>query len=505
MRFEILFLAAASGIASAQKVVGSAYGFGAGTLVLSGNCLDESLLITFVGATGGGSIEPVTPTTNEELAGFLADETARVILLTKEFDFTGKALTGIGCDRKSCSVKDGGQLYLGDLSCSPGSDIVAVSSVAYNESTALSVGSNKSIIGVDGKGVIKGSGLTLTKNANNVIIQGVKITDINPGVVWGGDALELQGGNTKIWVDHCAFSKVGRQFIVSHYAGASATLSNNEFDGVTSTSASCNGNHYWTAMFIGEDEKFTLDKNYFHDVAGRAPKLGGKDYPGYFHAVNNYFENMKGHAFDAYTGANALVEGNAFVSVEQPSTEQTTTVNTFVANGGSACASALSRNCLANSVDATSGELYSGSSTGFFSEFAGIDVPTKLDAEEVAAYVKANAGPLGLAASPVESATSSIQPTTTFVSSTSNPAATTVSSKATPTSDLPGAPSTTLISSMRVSSVRVPVSSEISPTSTTRNEDTGCTTPPVVTVTAKETITVTVMEDAQRPIYSAYV
>ncbi|KAH7073478.1 pectin lyase fold/virulence factor, partial [Paraphoma chrysanthemicola] len=96
-------------------------------------------------------------------------------------------------------------------------------------------------------------------------------------------------GNTKIWVDHCKFSLIGRMFVVSHYDGASATLSNNEFDGVTTTSASCNGNHYWTMMMIGKNEKFTLDKNYFHNVSGRAPKLGQSGVTGYFHAVNNYF------------------------------------------------------------------------------------------------------------------------------------------------------------------------------------------------------------------------
>jgi pectin lyase len=222
MRFELVALLVAATSASAQKVVGTAYGFGAG-------------------ATGGGSAAAVTPTTNDELAKLLSDDVARTILITKEFDFTGKTATGAGCDRKSCSAKSGGQFYLGDLSCAPSDDNVAVSSITYDTAgtTALAVGSNKSILGVGGKGVIKGKGLSIKKNASNVIMQGVHITTINPGVVWGGDALDMQGGNTKIWIDHCKFSLIGRMFIVSHYDGASATLSNNEFDGVTTTSASC--------------------------------------------------------------------------------------------------------------------------------------------------------------------------------------------------------------------------------------------------------------------------
>ncbi|KAI4687402.1 hypothetical protein J4E81_008252 [Alternaria sp. BMP 2799] len=382
MRFEIIALLAAAATSSAQSVVGTAYGYGAG-------------------ATGGGKAAAVTPTSNEELEKYLSDDTERVILLNQQFDFTGKTTSGAGCDKTTCSAKSGGgQYYLGDLSCG-GSDMTPVSSITYDAGaeTALKVGSNKSILGVGGKGVIKGRGLSIAKDASNVIIQGVEFTTINPGVVWGGDALDMQGGNTKIWVDHCKFSLVGRMFVVSHYDGSEATLSNNEFDGVTTTSATCNDNHYWTMMMIGKTEKFTLDKNYFHDVSGRAPKLGQDGVNSYFHAVNNYFENMKGHAFDAYDGVSALVEGNAFVAVDQPNTEHAAGVTTFVSKGGDSCSSVFGRACLENSVDSSSGELSPGSSSGFIAKLGKIDVPEPMEASKVAAYVKANAGPANLGAS----------------------------------------------------------------------------------------------------------
>jgi pectate lyase len=382
MRFEILAVLAAVATSSAQSVVGTAYGYGAG-------------------ATGGGKAAAVTPTTNAELEKYLADDTARVIVLNKVFDFTGKKATGAGCDKSTCSAKSGGgQYYLGDLSCG-GSDMSPVSSIIYDTAgeTALKIGSNKSILGVGGKGVIKGKGVSINKGASNVIIQGVEFTNINPGVVWGGDALDMQGGNTKIWIDHCKFSLIGRMFIVSHYDGSSATLSNNEFDGVTTTSATCNKNHYWTIMMIGKNEKFTLDKNYFHDVSGRAPKLGQDGVSSTFHAVNNLFENMKGHAFDAYNGISALVEGNAFVAVSQPNTDHAATVPAFVSKAGNACSAPFGRACLENSVDSASGKLAPGSSTGFIAKLGKIDVPKPLAASQVAAYVKANAGPAKLGAS----------------------------------------------------------------------------------------------------------
>jgi pectin lyase len=408
MRFELLALVAAASTTSAQAVVGTAYGYGAG-------------------ATGGGSAAAVTPTTNDELVKYLSDDVARVIVLDKTFDFTGKTTTGAGCDKTTCSAKSGGgQYYLGDLSCG-GSDMTPVSSITYHSAgtTALPVGSNKSILGIGGKGVLKGKGLSIKKDASNVIIQGLEFTTINPGIVWGGDALDMQGGNTKIWVDHCKFSLTGRMFVVSHYDGSSATLSNNEFDGVTTTSATCNSNHYWTMMMIGKNEKFTLDKNYFHNVSGRARKLGQDGVNGYFHAVNNYFENMEGHAFDAYTGANTLIEGNAFVAVDQPSTEHAGTVSTFVSNGGSACSSAFGRNCLANNVDSTSGKLASGTTTDFVAKLGKIDVPAPMEASKVADYVKANAGPANLGAAS-EKAVVPTTPTPTPTKEAKRPVATSV-------------------------------------------------------------------------------
>jgi pectin lyase len=438
MRFELIALVAAAATTSAQSVIGTAYGYGAG-------------------ATGGGSAKAVTPTTIEELTGYLSDDTERVVLLTKTFDFTGEATSGAGCDKTTCSAKSGGgQYYLGDLSCG-GSDMTAVNSISYDAagSTPLKVGSNKSILGVGAKGVLKGKGLSIAKDASNVIIQGVEFTTINPDVVWGGDALDMQGGNTKIWVDHCKFSLVGRMFIVSHYDGSEATLSNNEFDGVTTASATCNDNHYWTMMMIGDTEKFTLDRNYFHNVSGRAPKLGQDGVDSYFHAINNYFEDMQGHAFDAYAGTNSLIEGNAFVAVDQPNTEHAAGIATFVTNGGDACSSVFGRACIENSVDSTSGKLATGSSTGFIANLGDIDVPDVLDASKVAAYVKANAGPANLgsdfsvgAVEEVAAATTSTKVAATTTKAAATSAAPAITSGTTTTKAAAGPATTTAAASV---------------------------------------------------------
>lgn len=51
------------------------------------------------------------------------------------------------------------------------------------------------------------------------------------------------------------------------------TCWNNEFDGVTSWSLSCNGQHYQT-LLLGLADWYTFEGNYLHDVFGCAPHVG---------------------------------------------------------------------------------------------------------------------------------------------------------------------------------------------------------------------------------------
>ncbi|EGY15980.1 hypothetical protein VD0002_g4580 [Verticillium dahliae] len=369
--------------ATAQTVVGKAYGFA-------------------TGVTGGGSAKAVTPTSASELAKLLADDVPRTIVINKTWDFTGAKATGSGCDRKSCSAKNGGQLYLGTLSCG-GSDNVAVSSIKYDKAglEPLIVGSNKSIIG-SGAGVLNGKGLQIKKNAKNVIIQGFEIRNLNPGIVWGGDAIDLKGGNDGVWIDHMKISLVGRMFIVTHYDGSRVTVSNSEFDGQTTTSASCNGDHYWTMMFYGKGDRVTLDRNYYHDVSGRAPKLGQDGTTGTFQATNNYFKNMQGHAFDIYSGATALIEGNVFETVKNPFTSSSnkgTVYNVPDSAAASACSSALGRACEVNKASG-SGALLSLKTTSALSTLAKSKsfLVKPVAASQVSSIISSSVGPTRLKA-----------------------------------------------------------------------------------------------------------
>ena len=75
--------------------------------------------------------------------------------------------------------------------------------------TELVVSSYKTIFSKNGKGAIKGKGLRI-KNAHNVIIQDISITDINPEVIWGGDALAFDNVYD-VWI-HRVYFAVGLKF-----------------------------------------------------------------------------------------------------------------------------------------------------------------------------------------------------------------------------------------------------------------------------------------------------
>ena len=106
-------------------------------------------------------------------------------------------------------------------------------------------------------------------------------------------------------------------------------------------------------MFVAPNDYVTLDRNYWHDLSGRSPKLGADGVSTFVQATNNFFYNNKGHDFDIYPGTKALLEGNVFEAVTTPFTISTIVISVYnVPNSASAtaCASVLGRNCVANAL-----------------------------------------------------------------------------------------------------------------------------------------------------------
>jgi len=182
--------------------------------------------------------------------------------------------------------------------------------------------------------------------------------------------------------------------------GGHVTISHNEFDGTTSYSATCNGEHYWTLLLLGLADFYTFVGNYVHDVSGRAPHMG-TDYDAstiVFHGVNNYFKNINGHAFDIDVNVYALLEGNYFDSVTTPITSDSLTKNNALYNivtvsDASSCTSSLGYICEWNRL-ANSGSFPSVLDSAALSKLSSYksSLVGHIPVADVPASVTANAG-----------------------------------------------------------------------------------------------------------------
>ncbi|KAJ5546556.1 hypothetical protein N7494_004141 [Penicillium frequentans] len=372
MKYTAL-LAAFAAHAAAVSVSGSAEGFAEGT-------------------TGGGDATAVYPTTTDELVSYLGDSEARVIVLSKTFDFTDTegTTTSTGC--APWGTASGCQVAINqDDWCTNYEPDAPSVSVTYDNAGILgiTVASDKTLLGEGSAGIIKGRGLRIVSGAENIIIQNIAITDINPEYVWGGDAITIDEADL-IWIDHVTTARIGRQhYVLGTSADNRISLTNNYIDGVTDYSATCDTYTYWGIYLDGDSDLVTLKGNYIYHTSGRSPKVQGNTL---LHAVNNYWYDNTGHAFEIGSGGYVLAEGNVFQNidtvVESPIdgelfTSPSTSVNEI-------CATYLGRDCEINGFGSSG--TFSQSDEGFLSDFEGKNIASATAYTEVVANVEANAG-----------------------------------------------------------------------------------------------------------------
>ncbi|KAE8960843.1 hypothetical protein PF005_g30756 [Phytophthora fragariae] len=200
------------------------------------------------GATGGAGGKTVYPTNTTELIAYLNASEPLVVVLNQTFDFRGTegTTTEPGCRpqyTRECIAKNNGFksqdviLQSGGMKNTGGCDNGTETTVTYDNAALkrMTVKGDKTIRGIGKSGVIKGKGMTL--KGHNIIIQNIHITELNHHLVWGGDAIYIQGTDNsttamkKIWLDHIKISRVGRQFITTNKASTdSMTISNSDFE-----------------------------------------------------------------------------------------------------------------------------------------------------------------------------------------------------------------------------------------------------------------------------------
>lgn len=330
------------------------------------------------GTTGGTGGTEVTVTKPEDLAlalcatssgGVCTDNAPRIIRVSGILDFRGKEgrTNHSGCtySNNNCSVNGKKEQILDVMGYCTGK---ATYDLSYDTAgvAPLLVGSNKTLIGVGAASGIKGKGLMLRSGVSNIIIRNLSITDINDGIIWGGDAITINNAS-KVWIDHNYIARIGRQHIVTGWETAqNVTISDNHFDGTTEYAHWCNGSAYWIFLLVGEKQTITLSGNRIHNTSGRSPDVGKKDTAasgGIVHLVNNYYDSN--YYTGGLTGSNdvaTLVEGNYYAKGDyffpimdstQNKTDTNSNQNFAPVAGNSAtanktCVSLLGRNCVIN-------------------------------------------------------------------------------------------------------------------------------------------------------------
>ncbi|OGM48560.1 pectin lyase F [Aspergillus bombycis] len=355
-------------LSAAVSVSGSAEGFAAGV-------------------TGGGDAEAQIPSDIDELKEWLTDDTPRVIVLDKEYDFTESEGTTSGTVCASWGTGDGCQKIIqDDCGDSPSSQATWYTA----GTTGIDVASNKTILGDGDKGVMKGKGLRFRDGVSNIIVQNIEISDLNPEYVWGGDAIYFDGSDL-IWIDHVTTARTGRQhYTFGFETNTRITLSNNFINGETTYSTGCDGYTYWTFEMVGEADQITMQNCHIYMTAGRSPALSGGTL---LHAVNNVWEKNNGHALEGgEAAARGIFEGNAWVDVSTIVGDYAGRLfNTPDSSSAADCESALGRACEVNVVS-DSGSLTSYTDTSFFSDFSGLTIAPATSASEAQSNVPNNAG-----------------------------------------------------------------------------------------------------------------
>ncbi|TGO54012.1 hypothetical protein BCON_0114g00230 [Botryotinia convoluta] len=104
-----------------------------------------------------------------------------------------------------------------------------------------------------------------------------------------------------------------------------------------------------TMMINGPGDLLTLDKNYWHNLSGRASKMSGSG--AVVQVTNNYMANNAGHDFETYDGTTSLIEGNVLEGVTLPFDGTAgNTYNVPDSASSTACACYLGRNCPVNTI-----------------------------------------------------------------------------------------------------------------------------------------------------------
>ncbi|KAH6687158.1 pectin lyase fold/virulence factor [Plectosphaerella plurivora] len=233
---------------------------------------------------------------------------------------------------------------------------ITISPLGYE----VRIANDKTIIGVGSTGEIRAGGFRI-QGTRNIIIRNLRIG--NSPTTGDNDFDGIQAdGASNVWIDHCLFENAGDGLVDLRADTTFWTVSNNIFRNHDKTFGIG-----WTTNVVARG---TLHSNFFDGTNQRNPSA---DNLAQCHMYNNYVYGITSYGHYARGATNALVENVFFENTRNPLTKD----------------AAAALNASGNVYKSCTGTVAANSGTSFRPPYA----YTLRNANDVPAYVRANAGP----------------------------------------------------------------------------------------------------------------
>lgn len=269
---------------------------------------------TYSSARAGGALFRVSSL--EQLkARVSGDAPAIVVVEAGRYVGAGIERTARAC-HQTCDADDPNtEQTTPEARCTNGEELFDVTL----DSDELRVGSNKTIIGLDGGAELVNVSVSLDGSAN-VILRNLSIEDVDREVAAGNDGISL-GAAHHVWLDHLTLREIARTalLIVSTWdqdqdqaivdESGYVTITNVDFDGTLTSACSQRSE---TVLTTNRNPAITIAHCWFHGARIRVPNLFG---PGtWAHLYNNLWTDIDGRGLAVSCGAAGIAQGNVFQS-----------------------------------------------------------------------------------------------------------------------------------------------------------------------------------------------
>jgi pectate lyase len=148
------------------------------------------------------------------------------------------------------------------------------------------------------------------QDQSNVIVQNLKITEVNPDLIEAGDGITINASH-HVWIDHCELSMISDGYLDIRYGSSAVTVSHTRLVG--QNPYVCGGQHHYVSLV--SDAQATFAHNHFDHSSGRNPKVSDDSE---VHLFSNFYEGVSYFCASAGAGAELLAEGNFYLDSRYP-------------------------------------------------------------------------------------------------------------------------------------------------------------------------------------------